>query len=749
MPEVELAVPDGFGEGFALLTPDMERPKNSSIMFNGDYSWPLEHDVTWGYTSGVKAQTLAVSMAAEYAEYLIQNLGPDVTLTMKSPLQETQDDEGEFEFAGLWLLVDPVASHWSRSVIIADDRWYWDRQKVSKVYNLTRRSNDVFSLRTAGDEFDRELLLRATQYFVPSTIRYSEEEGFLGPYSALDIVVDVLTNFLGYPAEKINLTQATTSAYVPQNIYIEGEAASSVIQRFLTLSGNNLYFDKDGGTIYVYDQQEPVTEAVYQQLFPGGEPPKASGALRVTNYKAMRPHLVEVQSSVEKEILFTYVEQSTSAQTTASDFDGPATDLQEAAKQIQEGQVYVENVTKTVVPDQVPGLPRGAYVTIEEALEAFGTRYGSGTLTLSDLQAYYGAGMAAFVAGAIKSSASADWEFDPQATVIFSSIMRDYRTLFRIPQVVLDQLMDWKPELVDVLNEETGQRAESEVFSAVTWVTSVKYRAAGLRQETSKLNSFIDENGAARDPFISIPASVSAGDRALGVYRVSFIEDVDQPGSVLDTLPGEPVEDLFLIDGMERGATPLGREGLYAAQGLKPDWECSVTMTVRPLEPNSNLRNWRERFEQPDGFEPGQGPAIIVHQNSDTARFALPDGLARYRDPNRAGGTPDPDDAVESNARFNGDQFVNRKVITAIGFAETDRIYRSWVDQLEGSVEYSLTQTSKNLRPRASLTNIQYAYSKSGRVGVKVSASRVPVNPNIENLLPLAVLRLVKQQLKF
>ena len=334
-----LGVGDG-AEG-AIFLPESNVPRKSSLRFNSGFHFPLEQSVTWGFQTGTAPQTLSINMLREYAEKLVKEEGSEVSLTMSVP-DASGDDLKEITFEGLRLLLRPPADHWKDGVYLVDDRWNWPRVKVTKAWNVTRKSNDqiaVASIAGAG----RNLLLQARRYYRENTLLLDPLDDSVTertPGNALDLALDVLIDDLKYSPQTIvpggefkTLREIITSEYVPSNIWTEGEPADALIQRFLNLGGLGLYLDEKK-RIVLYNRQQPFTEKDFAAVFRNGLPPKSGGNLFVVNYEAMRPSEIEVQSRVEKELLFTHVESG--AQTTSS-LPGVANTHEEAAAQIEAG----------------------------------------------------------------------------------------------------------------------------------------------------------------------------------------------------------------------------------------------------------------------------------------------------------------------------------------------------------------------------------------------------------------------------
>lgn len=687
----------------------------AAVLLDG-MSWPVKGSQSWGYTSGTQPQTAIIPMLKPYANKLAETLVEDVTLTLTG---RTEDDEALSEnYQKLWCILRPPVDYNHAAIIITDDRWWWKKELVYRHYNLKRKSDDqhVFARTTSAGKVG---LQQARSYFVPWSIIQDAQGNPVRPWTALDIVLDVLQNWLGYAPEEIDVSRAATSEFTPMNQSIVGKPADEVIQRYLNLSDNSLYIENDG-TIAIYGNRAPAGIEELKRWFPAGIPSLRSGAFEVINQTASRPTYIEGTMEREFELLCRYRE-----------IDSRVTYAISEKQQVDNALISqftdLENVTTTLVPNQVPGLPRGSIVHWEDALAAFGNRFGSGPITLSQWRELYGPSGIAGLINALRTPNGS--ELDPLALIIFSRLFADYRTFFRMPQAVADRLKDINPVLVDVIIPSSGLRAPSEVYSIVSMQVNFMARLNDMRKRGLVMNSFRNVDGSVRAAYQPISAKVSVVDKDLGLFRVDFLDDVDKPGLVEDILPGEALLQGYYDDKFSRNQTVLGRD---AMPGLKGDWECSFIVSAVALTPNNGERVQRLRVERPESQTEGYGPRVIFHNELETARFALPASLGKYRNPAR-------------NIRA-ADGWVNRSICEAVIEQDGQRRWLTFADQVGGGVEMGWTETTLNLRPFSSVQQISHTIGSNGRATVSTQATPLSDGPRLENLLPASVLEMVYRQ---
>lgn len=753
--EIHPTIPNsGAGTLLALPPVPLDRVTTSALFLNSQYAWPLEGDVTWGYISGVRPQSAQIKMLEPYAQMFVEKIAGKVSLQMIGT--DPTNDSVVKEFKNLWLLIRSPADFKKDTLLLTDDRFYWSRPKVTRVYNATRKSNDVLVFADLGETAvpgAAGLLQEAKRYFLEQTI-INDETGPVRPYTALDIAIDILTRDLGYPRERINAAGASKSKYTPLNQFLEGVDADAALDRYLTLGGNSVYLDENMDVV-IYSRTMPLTELDFKGLFPGGFPQRLQGEMWVVDYTAVRPRYIETQFKPEAEMLFTCIEGDDD-QTVVGGPSTPATTPDQASEQLFNNRIYMTNVTRTVVPNQVESLPRGTIVAIEDGIKAFGSKFGGGAMTMDQWREFFGGDGQLVASLAAKDPALATrYAFDAQAIVAYNALARDYRSLFQVPKVVMDQILDLNPVLVDILNPETGTRAPSEVYSIMTWVVAIQYRHSGEREQAAKLNSFKNRDGSSKSPYTSVPAIVTIEDKELGLIRINWLGDIQRQGAVKDVFPGEARDDRFYLDDLGAGMAAIGREGTVAAHGLKADWEMSVILSVVPMRDNTKKRLFKMRFTPPKELGPdGKGPPIEVFVSSDTARFALDQRFADYIDPNRhitelpKASAAQGLDAPGASLGIGG-PLVNSKIVEALGLAESDRLFATFANQLEGQITMGWSPAGMQLRPIASMVNVLYTFASGGVTTVSIAAQRLTSPPDIMNFLPESVLRVVYRQLKF
>lgn len=723
----------------------IQLPQNSAPRVTGAFNYPanarrihrtkftlnsvpvaLGGDFSWGYHSGVSPQQVSISMSANYIDEFVEQVNAnrgEVEIFISS--NNIDNNKTELEFKGLSLLPRSPNTHTHDFITLTDDRWRWPNKKIYGTFNLVRKVNDLHVFEGVTSAV-RPTLNEAKRFYVPWTIIQDSEGNPVRPYKAIDIVIHVLTEFLGYEEDDIDTSKAATSNYIPPNIVLVGSPAHSVISRFLGESDNNLYID-ESGKVHIYAEKIPFGQDEFDNELRPALRGKVTGDIWVQDRKAIRPTNIYVSMEQEFECLLSYVEQGEGVKTSSTNY-APAKNRKQAKQQIDNRRIFVECVTETIIDNQIGNLPRGTLVTIEDALEAFGNQYGGAPITFDDFRKYYGID-APSVFGLVLRDPSNDVFFDGKAVTIWGQIVRDYRRRFRIPPSVTSYLKAANNVLVEIINPESGKRKPTEVFTTLSWVVRTETRVNKKRTQGIDLDSFDNLSESGR--YGPAPVLLSDIDIELGTFEITGLADIQQPGAVTDIIMGRPVdEDAFFEDTFAEGETALAKNALTGAHGLTAEWEMSAVVSLVMLPQGPQTMRWFDP-DPPDGVERGNGPHLEIHTNYDTARYSLDGaGLNSYRS-------------------GNGPVFTNQALAEAIADQESKRRWVTFADQLIGAVEFALSEEAKDLRPTGPVSNVKFTVSKDGNVRMGFSASPISEGRDIRNTLEQEQLEVVFKQVHF
>lgn len=715
--------------GFPVDVSTLTAP--GKVLVNGQ-GIPLRNNLIWGYKSGVTPQVAALTMTKEYASKVVAAINQaDGVVTLEAAGNDVDNKAASEKWEKLSLAPRVPSTETHDTLVVYDDRWRWANKNVYFTANLVRKVDDAHVITEIAGTLK---LSDCAKYYVPWTIKHDANGAVVGPYSALDLVKRVLIDFLGYKASDIDTSRASLSDYIPPNIVLVGQKAHSVISRFLGMSDNNLFIDKDGKVV-IFAERVPYGMLDYETRLKPALRGVVQGALWVQDRQSIRPTNIYLSHEKEFECLLTYKETAsasdseddTVAKPLAGNMPTPAQDAKTALEQLANRQVYLENVTETVLDNQVDNLPAGTLVTIEKALEAFGMQYGSEAITLDQFRENYGLAAQAVFANVFTAANAADASLDANAVLAWDRITADYRYKYRLPNKVLEYIKDVNAYLVEVIDPSTGKRRPSEVFSKVSWVVSISIRGQTKRPQGITLDSF--NNLAQNGKYRAVPMLVSDVNMDTGEFTIHGVDDADHPGTLQALIIGRPRSgDKFFEDSFAEGEIAQDNSSKSGAYGLDANWEMSTVMSMTLLPQGPETMQWvdTEPFSKA-----GFGQPVEVHLTYDTARYALENVTL---DPYRHG---------------SGETFVNKLLLGAVDKQEGRRRWVTFEDQIIGSVTCAMSQQSLALRPYGPIGNVQVVVSPQGAMRVAFAAVPISEGRAIENLLESETLEAVFKQVHF
>lgn len=727
---VNLPTRENVAGGAQLQSPSGRTVGTTKVLINGE-AFPLRGSLTWGYQSGVVAQSATFETQLPFVDKIaaaVDGTGGEVVLLIGAG-----DDLPEMSFVGLALMPTRSAGYTHDKLELVDTRWSWPRTCIHRAYNRTRRSTDLATFgRTSVPGIGK--LVDAPSYYVTSTINGSK------PFTALDIVKDVL-GFLGLT---IVSTNATDNEYVPSNVVIQGESADSVLSRFMRMAGVDLYIDELSQAV-LYSNVVPQTPAEWGSYLGRGANFVTSGAIKVHNNQSIRPSAVYTSFVEEREIVLAAIEKDSSLAPNQL----PATTSASARSQLNNGLVVLENVVRTLYDNQVSGKPRGSVVPIEEALAAFGRTFGYRALTLNDIRDNYGPLAIFKLAPSIKAANNTSTPFvstaspiNQQAVAVLASILNAFRRMYRIPAPVMELLQDVKPMLADVVFSEAQARQPSEVFSTVTWESDVQTRFTSPFNIAETIRSFGDAAGGRANPFptgggpfIPIPADVAIS-QADGVVTVNYGGSLSSFGAIQNVIPGEvrgQNNTVFKVDVFgKNGVVPTGLGTANGAFGVRRDWFMGMVVSVTQYSGTSIAVRWYEvpgsdRAVSSVTGVAQNGPPVNLFSRVDTARVNLPAtnvagaNLRGFKNP---------------SGLLGGPLVVNDEICGAIARQEALRTYQDYADAAEGKMTLAWHQSTVRYRPRAHIADVRFVIGSDGARHVEIAAPERRPKPELYGLLP-------------
>lgn len=580
-------------------------------------------------------------------------------------------------------------------VTVADRRYWWKYDHVGpKRYNIRRKTG----VRRISDWGTAALDVSVPDFaFAPFSTR-NNLGSVSDRWSAQDATLDVLAELnaaeraafgtsFGIP---IILGEAFGNRSLLEDLEIDDKGDAAMQRMLKATPGLSMYLNLDGRVV-LFNKADGGEAGAVAKL---GSPMTSGGLLRFIRNTAIRPREIHVLFTREIEVRFDYTE-SVVGGTTAS----PAKDAR-----------FMENVLP--VPDvflSVGGVktPQGTYITIDQAITAFGAPPLIGRATLDHNWIQMAMVPSNDSWGPIGLTGTLDFNSDWPPRL--QAIQTHYRQTYRINRRWMDRIFQIRAFSVGTIDQTTGQRSPARAYSDHSYMPAKKHlfkrigeiRAAG--GGAGALALFVNVTGYPPSGLIDgsetpSPATVSIPDPDQGILHVDYV--VDPLRRVEKVLPSKmdttnynmPTADLtqksqpITTDSVVKG----GRRPKLAAQH-----KIAIVVTAIPASPNTDQQLHRIVVKPSDVASllprgaalDGRGPImeIRVPAGVETARIPWVDSIAAQIE--QAFG-------IRPGVPNFGEYCINEKKgedgsasLNAIALAEAASAYASFVDRFEGSAD--------------------------------------------------------------
>lgn len=646
-------------------------------------------------------------------------------------------------------------------VQVADRRWFWSYRMEKLGFNIRRKlgnkyleePNRISGARTVVDT----VLYAPWSMKGPGTALgpVGSGSGSSGttPWKAHE-VLDVLLERLVQAEYEVSSVRfqhiilkgaearlSDEKATPIENLFLEGDLASCLGQLLDYLPGVGVYVDRDGIVVF-YSRSNGGEAGMVQAL---GAAKVGAGVVRPVKLGRTRPSAINVCFDREVELRFDYNE--TSGQTTTPD------------------ALTMENVLP--IPDfslDVDGetLPQGTWITIQQALTAWGTLplvRGPRPITIADLQRaavpFNG------LVEAIGALGIASYDVDWMSRIV--TALTHYRRTFRINKRWMDRIFQLKATRVGTLDFATGSRGKSLIFSDYSYLGTLRSifhdYSSGAQDGSYVRNSAIFSGGVISQTTPAAPGQVHVVDEDLGIISFDYFVDVAQVyGTVFpsqvelngdNTSPGSPAPfggpsgNLTSKTSRPRAWDILIDPTRYPK--LTANHKCATILSATPGMGGFKRRDPKKPTEagqfhviqiKPSDVHPfaGQddctGPIMEVHvgagletarvpwldadSNEMQAAFGLTAGTARLNE-------------IVLNAKGQGAS------LDAIALATAERIYHRLADRNIGSMTGTLVP---DIEPGGWLSSVEHSIQPSGEMSTRVGLPDAVPALDIMSYLP-------------
>lgn len=442
---------------------------------------------SWTLSPGVAPAVSSFVVTKQDAEDLIgrsATSAPQVTLRIKSDVNETT-------YEGLYVLHNgPSEVPGTQRLVVADRRWRWVYPHFRRGLNVPRRigvrrqqTPDAIETWPIGPE-----LQYAPWSLIPGGV----------PWNADRLIAALAAAITAEDGANVVVKTRNLASIPIQNLELDGSLDACIQEGLRHIPGTNVTVRANGDVLF-FDTTTDLEEA----MIDGAGPPVMGSQIPAdVNFSLIRPGVIRVLFTPRVELRFDYEDAGDGGTTSRGDDD-----------------LWMDNVL--ALPDystSVGGntLPRGTWVTHEQAYSAWGNLPGIGApITRRMLR------LALIPANDLWNGTGLAGATDPQAswTSRIAESMRTFRSTFRINRRWMDRIRSIEPYRISTVDTTTGQRGPATVYSDYSYLYTM--RSLLVEQASGRKLSYT-LNVAGYPPGGTITSSTP------GTAAVASIVDSDQ-----------------------------------------------------------------------------------------------------------------------------------------------------------------------------------------------------------------------------
>lgn len=683
--------------------------------------------ISWTLAAGVAPVERQITVTEERARAIFTRaktqfatLDPLVTRTRSSgvgplTLEVAAPGYPKLTVRGLYVLQMARADESRMTLTIADRRWLLHRAHVLRDFNVRRTTGDR---RLVGNALQPvQISANVADY---AYRRSSLREGTTRwePEEVLEDVLDQLVGTGGYVIESLPLRADV------EDLRLD-DAGDAALMRVLALFAGAQIFCDLRGRLVVYNSLGGEEDAVIASA--GAPYPSPAPQLERVDNSLLRARDYVSLFTLEPEIRFDYTEGVSVT---------PAAPGREP--RALQNVFAVTDPTVTVLGQT---LSRGTLLPLDrwiaavvEKNDAPASGRALGPLTSALIRRHYLSGFQHLRNAYVLAELGLP---NPLWLGRIAEIERSWRRSFRVLPQWADKCEGFYAVRAAVVDQETGERAQSEVYCDTLVKPSRRFlsrRAADNSPAAFGASQWAQDLTAATPA----PARVVMRSRSEGRFALDF--RADPWGDAAKIAPGT-------LDGV----VPIQHAGEAALVwdsvkvSLAAGWRLSVILSVRLASPadQTRLHAVSVPLSRALALIPGasarglsgRGPTYTqrVYPGVTTARAVWLD--------DRAG---EIEDAIFSDAAFPQDLIVNGAVLLAIAEANAARIVAPLLDRQQGSMVVSLAPA---VRPAGSLASVTHVITTRGAQTI-LTCPPVGMPPNIRALLPDSVRKVLDRRVE-
>lgn len=629
---------------------------------------------------------------------------------------------GSWQIAGVFVVAfEPGGDPYTWALTLADRRYWWPRTHILRRYNIRRRTGTM------------RLLTEGHPVLVPDVVSdFGYELATLKAPGKKWEPIDALKDVLAILDDGAAPDHGVTSNTIPlDDLELDDDGASAVARLLRAMPGTNVYVTADGATALLDETDRVAALSLFKSM---GSPVVGKGIADVATYTGIRPSGINALYTIEQEVKFTSVDDSTSYSTRGN------------TAKYMENVLEVTDLSLTLSSGRV--VSRGTWITVREAIDAWGGISGTSRdgkafslpkltvalirrLWVSDFKNYRELG---------ETVSGVDWGQR------IDSLMKHFRQTYRISPYWMNRIRSIRPERVAILDPENGSRAPAFVTQNYSFSSTLKgvlflpQNQGVIRNTTNAYNDSLPLAKAA-------PFTVSVLNADLGVLHLSPQADVMGYASrfypcafervgLPQMAPSLPDRNPFKDGTFLQGANPAL---------LAESHRVAIVLTCVPSAPNSNDQLFRVKVTPADaqavGVDTGpcSGPEweVRIGPGVATARFAWNDDFEDLID--RSFGVPQNAAPGVKPTYKNGDALAAANLLVDAG--ETKSLAKAagasiWSQMLDRVVGMQAGPGDDSIKPTGNATIVVHGIDGSGELNTLVRFDKIAGRLDVATFIP-------------
>lgn len=656
----------------------------------------LEQDFKWSKTAGV---------IPYFTHFLLDNTRSQQLAFVDNPVNLRIEIDGGLDiqstkhikvFEKLILQEPKPVDDFSVIWKVSDIRYTWRGQKFYGGFNLTRLRNEVGQANTSPDTDPASLRLPFDIFNVGRYLTSSvKQDG--RPYTISEIIEQEFPKF-GIEIDVIDTVDS--GDYIIENLRYDGVEVYTALADLLK-KGRLQIGIRENGSLFVFSIDFFDDDDVTSLIGIGSDKKIRPGVIYRQDLKRIRPRKINVRfQKMQETILKLQLYNQETIETEARKSE----ELIVAAipnTPITQDRIDKRTIISCINVIQVPFVPNnitqtirvGEYVPWQDYIRFIGlneefVRKSWWNDTLEQAFSF------------MLQSGSQTPEVEALARTVIAAVRSAYRQQFMIDPFHMDRIDFWEDKIVDVIDNFSGYRPPSPVWSDYCIIPRIRNVEISKRRalHSDAMRNWIVNT---EDPNRENPTAgrIRVVNQSLGVFRIEYPKDID---NVIDTIIPSAVDNLPAAS--PAGATALSRFMLTQQAPLSKDFTMETQVSIVWLFDKDG------KFDSPDKYE--------------TIEFDY------TGDPDFESEGPDIDFLSKREfSRLDRDlNPVNESIIEAIARSEAGRMFNQFRDRFIGLLTlpgFEELELDGNIR--------EIAYGVSGNLGLTtvIDMTEIPFDPEL------------------